>query len=86
MELQGVKQAAEQQPHACDHHLHLSTTLFPISRRYSDGTRFGFMIMRKLIQQQYAGAYTQTSCFAAIYKETLFAFAVSGKECGSFTM
>ena len=86
MELQGVKQAAEQQPHACDHHLHLSTTLFPISRRYSDGTRFGFMIMRKLIQQQYAGAYTQTSCFAAVCKETLFAFAVSGKECGSLTM
>ncbi len=86
MELQRVKQAAEQQPHACDHHLHLSTTLFPISRRYSDGTRFGFMIIRKLIQQQYAGAYTQTSCFAAICKETLFAFAVSGKECGSFTM
>ena len=44
------------------------------------------MIMRKLIQQQYAGAYTQTSCFAAIYKETLFAFAVSGKECGSFSL
>ena len=86
MELQGVKQAAEQQPHACDHHLHLSTTLFSISRRYSDGTRFGFMIIRKLIQQQYAGTYTQTSCFAAVCKETLFAFAVSGKECGSFSL
>ena len=30
--------------------------------------------------------YAQTGCFAAICKETLFAFAVSGKECGSFTM
>ena len=86
MELQGVKQAAEQQPHACNHHLHLSTTLFSISHGYSDGTRFGFMIIRKLIQQQYAGAYTQTSCFAAICKETLFAFAVSRKECGSFSL
>ena len=30
--------------------------------------------------------YAQTGCFAAICKETLFAFAISGKECGSFTM
>lgn len=32
------------------------------------------------------GEYAQTSCFVAICKETLFAFSVSGKECGSFTM
>ena len=39
-----------------------------------------------LIQKQYAEEYAQTGCFAAICKETLFAFAISGKECGSFTM
>lgn len=39
-----------------------------------------------LIQKQYAQEYAQTGCFTAICKETLFAFAVSGKECGSFTL
>ena len=39
-----------------------------------------------LIRKQYAEEYAQTGCLTTIYKETLFAFAVSGKECGSFTM
>lgn len=39
-----------------------------------------------LIWKQYAEEYAQTGCLTTIYKETLFAFAVSGKECGSFTM
>lgn len=39
-----------------------------------------------LIQKQYAEEYARTGCFAAICKETLFAFAVSGKECGSFSL
>lgn len=39
-----------------------------------------------LIQKQYAKEYAQTDCFTAICKETLFAFAISGKKCGSFTM
>ena len=38
------------------------------------------------VQKQYAKEYATTGCFSAICKETLFAFAVSGKECGSFTM
>ena len=37
-ELVGVKQTAKQQPNTCVHCLHLSTTLFPISPGYSDGT------------------------------------------------
>ena len=36
--LEGVKQTAKQQPNTCVHCLHLSTTLFPISPGYSDGT------------------------------------------------
>lgn len=40
----------------------------------------------ELIQKQYAEEYAQTGRFAAICKETLFAFAVSGKECGSFSL
>lgn len=39
-----------------------------------------------LIQKRYAEEYAQTGCLTAIYKETLFAFAVSGKEYGSFTL
>lgn len=39
-----------------------------------------------LIQKLYAEEYARTGCFAAICKETLFAFAVSGKECGSFSL
>ena len=38
------------------------------------------------VQKQYAKEYAQTGCFVAICKETLFAFAASGKECGSFTL
>lgn len=33
-----------------------------------------------LIQKRYAEEYAQSGCFTVIYKETLFAFAVSGKE------
>lgn len=40
----------------------------------------------ELIRKQYAKEYAQTGCLTAICKETLFAFAVSGKECGSFTL
>ena len=39
-----------------------------------------------LIQQQYAEEYAQTGCFTSICKETLFSFAVSGKEYGSFML
>ena len=38
------------------------------------------------VQKQYAKEYAQTGCFTAICKETLFAFAVDGKQCGSFTL
>lgn len=40
----------------------------------------------ELIQKQYAEEYAQTDRFAAICKETLFRFAVSRKECGSFSL
>lgn len=40
------------------------------------------MIIRKLIQQQYARAYTQTSCSAAICKESLL--AISRKDNAIF--
>ena len=39
-----------------------------------------------LIQKQYAEEYAQTGYFTAICKEILFAFAISRKECGSFTL
>lgn len=40
----------------------------------------------ELIRKQHAKEYAQTGCLTAICKETLFAFAVSGKEGGSFTL
>lgn len=40
----------------------------------------------KLIENHYSDEYARTGCFAAINKSTLFAFAVNGKETGSFTL
>lgn len=39
-----------------------------------------------LIEKQYAEEYKRTDCFTAIHKGTLFAFAIDGKENGSFTL
>lgn len=38
------------------------------------------------IGADYAGEYERTDYFAAIFKGTLFSFAVDGKACGSFTL
>ena len=40
----------------------------------------------EIIEKQYAEEFERTSYFAAISKGTLFAFAVDGKETGSFTL
>lgn len=40
----------------------------------------------ELIEKHYADEYKQAGYFAAINKGTLFAFAIDGKETGSFTL
>ena len=40
----------------------------------------------ELIEKNYADEYARTGYFAAINKGTLFAFAIDGKETGSFTL
>ncbi len=40
----------------------------------------------ELIEKHYAYEYESTGCFAAVTKGTLFAFAIDGKETGSFTL
>lgn len=40
----------------------------------------------ELIEKHYADEYRRTDCFAAVAKETLFAFAVDGREFGSITL
>lgn len=40
----------------------------------------------ELIEKHYAEEYKRTSYFAAINKGTLFAYAIDGKETGSFTL
>ncbi len=40
----------------------------------------------ELIEKNYADEYERTGYFAAINKGTLFAFAIDGKETGSFTL
>lgn len=40
----------------------------------------------KLIENHYSDEYERTGYFAAINKSTLFAFAVNGKDTGSFTL
>lgn len=40
----------------------------------------------ELIEKHYAAEYDRTGYFAAVTKGTLFAFAIDGKETGSFTL
>lgn len=40
----------------------------------------------EFIEKHYAAEYERTSYFAAVSKGTLFAFAIDGKETGSFTL
>lgn len=40
----------------------------------------------ELIEKHYAALYEQSGYFAAVSKGTLFAFAIDGKEIGSFTL
>lgn len=40
----------------------------------------------ELIEKHYAAEYERTGYFAAVSKGTLFAFAIDGKEAGSFTI
>ena len=40
----------------------------------------------ELIEKHYAAEYERTGYFAAVTKGTLFAFAIDGKETGSFTI
>lgn len=40
----------------------------------------------ELIKKHYAAEYDRTGYFAAVNKGTLFAFAIDGKEAGSFTL
>lgn len=40
----------------------------------------------EMIEKHYADQYARTGYFAAVNKETLFAFAIDGKETGTFTL
>ena len=40
----------------------------------------------EMIEKHYAAQYDETGYFAAVNKGTLFAFAIDGKEAGSFTL
>ena len=40
----------------------------------------------ELIEKNYGDEYERTGYFAAVNKGTLFAFAIDGKEAGSFTL
>ena len=40
----------------------------------------------EIIENQYAEEYSRTGYFAAVHKGTLFAFAVDGKDSGSFVL
>ena len=40
----------------------------------------------ELIKKNYADEYERTGYFAAINKATLFAFAIDGKDSGTFTL
>ena len=40
----------------------------------------------ELIEKNYADEYERAGYFAAVNKGTLFAFAIDGKETGSFTL
>lgn len=40
----------------------------------------------ELTEKHYSGEYERTGYFAAVNKGTLFAFAIDGKETGSFTL
>lgn len=40
----------------------------------------------EMIEKHYAAQYDETGYFAAVNKGTLFAFAIDGKEAGSFTI
>lgn len=40
----------------------------------------------EIIEKHYAGEYERTGYFAAVNKGTMFAFAIDGKEAGSFTL
>ena len=42
--------------------------------------------MLDFIAKHYAQEYDRTDYFAAVNKEMLFAFAIDGKETGSFTL
>lgn len=57
---------------------------------YSCKHEFATMLQLKetleLIEKLYAAEYERTGYFAAICKGTLFAFAIDGKETGSFVM
>lgn len=57
---------------------------------YSCKHEFAAMLQLKetleLIETHYADEYSRTGYFAAVNKATLFAFAIDGKETGSFTL
>ena len=40
----------------------------------------------EMIEKYYAAQYNEAGYFAAVNKGTLFAFAIDGKEAGSFTL
>lgn len=39
-----------------------------------------------MIEKHYAAQYDEAGYFAAVNKDTLFAFAIDGKAIGSFTL
>ena len=57
---------------------------------YSCKHEFAAMLQLKetleMIEKHYAAQYDETGYFAAVNKGTLFAFAIDGKEAGSFTI
>ena len=40
----------------------------------------------EMIEKHYAAQYDEAGYFAAVNKGALFAFAIDGKEAGSFTL
>lgn len=57
---------------------------------YSCKHEFAAMLQLKetleIIEKHYAAQYDETGYFAAVNKESLFAFAIDGKEAGGFTL
>lgn len=68
----------------------ISRMICPCFCSYNCKHEFAAMLQLKetleMIEKHYAAQYDETGYFAAVNKGTLFAFAIDGKEAGSFTI